>query len=251
LKDSFMPSTPEPDPLKQILSLLEGQQKQITELTSEITGLKRQLDQLTRSQATPASAGALFPSGKPAKDVPAGGSQPPEAPAKPAAPVKASAKGAAAKEAAAPRPVGAATSAVIFCDGACSGNPGPGGWGCIVESDGERREYSGGLPRTTNNQMELQALIEGLKSLPAGTAATVVTDSEYLSKGITSWLRGWKRNGWVTAAGSAVKNLEQWQELDWLLEHRPTRTEWVKGHAGHEENERCDELARAAIKRQR
>lgn len=137
----------------------------------------------------------------------------------------------------------------LWCDGACSGNPGPGGWGCIVEIDGARHEYSGGRARTTNNQMELQALIEGLKSLPAGTRVQIVTDSEYLTKGISSWLKGWIRNGWKTASKQPVKNQEQWQQLHDLLQSHPHRVEWVRGHAGHAENERCDELARMAIRR--
>ena len=137
----------------------------------------------------------------------------------------------------------------LWCDGACSGNPGPGGWGCIVEIDGARHEYSGGRARTTNNQMELQALIEGLKSLPSGTRVQIVTDSEYLTKGISSWLKGWIRNGWKTASKQPVKNQEQWQQLNDLLQARPHRVEWVRGHAGHAENERCDELARMAIRR--
>src|SRR5690349_10615917 len=98
-----------------------------------------------------------------------------------------------------------AVDAVVYCDGACSGNPGPGGWGCIVECDGERREFSGGQARTTNNQMELTALIEGLKQVPAGTKVRVVTDSEYVVKGVNLWLKGWIRNGWQTAARKPVK----------------------------------------------
>jgi ribonuclease HI len=142
----------------------------------------------------------------------------------------------------------ATTSTVrIWCDGACAGNPGPGGWGCIVEIGGLRHEYSGGNPRTTNNQMELQALIEALKNVPAGTSVQIETDSEYLSKGITQWMRGWIRNGWKTAAKQPVKNQEQWQQLHALLQERPHKVSWVRGHAGHAENERCDELARAAI----
>jgi ribonuclease HI len=138
-------------------------------------------------------------------------------------------------------------TANIFCDGACAGNPGPGGWGTIVELDGERRELSGGKARTTNNQMELQALIEGLKAVPPRTTVRIVTDSEYVSKGISQWMRGWIRNGWKTASRQPVKNQELWQELNALLAERPHRVEWVRGHAGHPENERCDELARAAI----
>ena len=139
--------------------------------------------------------------------------------------------------------------ATIFCDGACAGNPGPGGWACIVEMDGLRRELSGGRARTTNNQMEMQALIEGLKAVPAGTRVHVVTDSEYLAKGVTDWLRGWVRNGWKTASKKPVKNQELWQEIQRLTALRPTKMEWVRGHAGHPENERCDELARAEIKK--
>jgi ribonuclease HI len=135
----------------------------------------------------------------------------------------------------------------IWCDGACSGNPGPGGWGSIIEQDGVRRELSGGLARTTNNQMELLGLIEALKSVPPGTRVEIVTDSEYVNKGVTSWMRGWIRNGWKTASRQPVKNRELWEELNALLQERPHKISWVRGHAGHAENERCDELARAAI----
>ena len=134
----------------------------------------------------------------------------------------------------------------IYCDGACSGNPGPGGWGCLVERGGETHEYSGGAARTTNNKMELQALIEGLKVVPDG-ALKIVTDSEYVVKGATQWMRGWKRNGWKTASRQPVKNQELWEEIDELLQGRTFQFEWVKGHAGHAQNERCDELARAEI----
>ncbi len=116
-----------------------------------------------------------------------------------------------------------------------------------MEMDGARREFAGGLARTTNNQMELQGLIEGLKAVPAETKVKVVTDSEYVSKGATQWLKGWVRNGWKTAAKQPVKNKELWQEVHVLLQSRPHSFQWVKGHAGHEENERCDELARQAI----
>jgi len=143
------------------------------------------------------------------------------------------------------------TTAKIFCDGACAGNPGPGGWGTIVEQGGERRELSGGKARTTNNQMELQALIEGLKAVGPGTTVHVVTDSEYVCKGVSQWMKGWIRNGWKTASKQPVKNQEYWQEINDLLIDRPHKMEWVRGHAGHAENERCDELARAAIARYR
>lgn len=135
----------------------------------------------------------------------------------------------------------------IWCDGACSGNPGPGGWGTIVEQAGNRRELSGGSSKATNNQMEIQAMIEGLKTTAPGTHVRIITDSEYVMKGATQWIKGWIRNGWKTASKQPVKNQELWQELHALLQARPHKIEWVKGHAGHAENERCDELARAAI----
>jgi ribonuclease HI len=139
----------------------------------------------------------------------------------------------------------------IFCDGACSGNPGAGGWACIVEYDGERHEYSGGARRTTNNQMELQALIEALKNAPPERSLKIVTDSEYLAKGVTQWMKTWIRNGWKTASKQPVKNQEYWREINLLLTGRKYSFEWVKGHSGHEENERCDELAREAIRKLR
>lgn len=139
----------------------------------------------------------------------------------------------------------------IFCDGACSGNPGPGGWGTIVDIDGARRELSGGHPQTTNNQMELRGMIEGLKIVPGGRSVRITTDSEYVLKGATQWIKGWIRNGWKTASGQPVKNKELWKELHELLGERPHTINWVRGHAGHAENERCDELARAAIGRNR
>ena len=135
----------------------------------------------------------------------------------------------------------------IFCDGACSGNPGVGGWACIVESNDERREYAGGASHTTNNQMELQALIEGLKNVPSEGKLRIVTDSEYLAKGVTQWMKGWIRNGWKTAAKQPVKNQAHWEKINDLLAGRTYQFEWVKGHSGHEENERCDELAREEI----
>lgn len=137
--------------------------------------------------------------------------------------------------------------ALIWCDGACSGNPGLGGWGAIVEQNGVRRELSGGENQTTNNKMELLALISALKDVQPGTSVKVVTDSEYVVKGATVWMKGWIRNGWKTASKAPVKNQELWQELHALLQMRPHTFSWVKGHAGHPENERCDELARQAI----
>ena len=135
----------------------------------------------------------------------------------------------------------------IYCDGACSGNPGAGGWGCIVEYDGEQHEYSGGAKYTTNNQMELMALIEALKNAPRERPLKIVTDSEYLAKGVTQWMKGWIKNGWRTASKQPVKNQELWREINLLLVGREYSFEWVKGHSGHEENERCDELARNEI----
>lgn len=141
--------------------------------------------------------------------------------------------------------------ASIWCDGACSGNPGRGGWGAIVEQNGVRRELSGGDTDTTNNKMELSALIAALKDVPPGTKVKIVTDSDYVVKGATVWVKGWIRNGWKTAAKAPVKNQELWQELHALLQMRPHSLHWVKGHAGHPENERCDELARNAIEKMR
>lgn len=137
--------------------------------------------------------------------------------------------------------------ALIWCDGACSGNPGRGGWGTIIEQNGVRRELSGAEANTTNNKMELSALIAALKDVPVGTKVKITTDSDYVVKGATVWVKGWIRNGWKTAAKDPVKNKELWQELHALLQMRPHSLHWVKGHAGHPENERCDELARGAI----
>ncbi len=147
--------------------------------------------------------------------------------------------------------VGSLSEAIIYCDGACSGNPGLGGWGTIVEQNGAQRELSGGSAKATNNQMEIQAMIEGLKVVAPGTRVKIVTDSEYVAKGATTWIKGWIRNGWKTASKAPVKNQELWQELHRLLQDRPHKIEWVKGHAGHEQNERCDELARRAIAKMR
>ena len=143
--------------------------------------------------------------------------------------------------------VGSLSEAIIYCDGACSGNPGPGGWGTIVEQNGVARELSGGSPKATNNQMEIQAMIEGLKVLAPGTRVKIVTDSEYVAKGATVWIKGWIRNGWKTASKQPVKNQAHWEKINDLLSGRTYSFEWVKGHSGHEENERCDELAREEI----
>ena len=135
----------------------------------------------------------------------------------------------------------------VFTDGACSGNPGPGGWGAIVRIAGEDLELSGGESDTTNNRMELTAAIQALRSLPGTCDVTVCTDSEYVKKGITSWIDGWKKNGWKTSQRKPVKNSDLWKELDELNGKHKTQWQWVRGHAGHPENERCDQLANAAI----
>lgn len=137
---------------------------------------------------------------------------------------------------------------LIWTDGACQGNPGPGGWAALVVwPDGEVEEHSGGLAHTTNNIMEMSAALEGLRSLPPGSRACVVTDSRYLLDGITSWIHGWKRKGWKTAGGAPVKNKELWEALDAEVgRHEQVRWHWVKGHVGTELNERADQLAVAA-----
>ncbi len=135
----------------------------------------------------------------------------------------------------------------IWSDGACSGNPGPGGWGTIVEIEGQQYEYSGGSRRTTNNIMEMTGALEGIKSTPAGCSIVLTSDSQYLVKGMTQWLAGWKKKGWKKADGKDVLNKEIWHELDKESSKRSITWKWIKGHAGHEENERCDELARQAI----
>jgi ribonuclease HI len=133
---------------------------------------------------------------------------------------------------------------VAYTDGACSGNPGPGGWAAVIVNDGEREEISGGAPATTNNRMELTAVIEALRRVPAGAPVTVVTDSQYVLKGMTSWVAGWRKRGWRTATGGPVLNQDLWEALAALVGSRVT-WEWVRGHSGHRENERVDELARA------
>jgi len=137
----------------------------------------------------------------------------------------------------------------IFTDGACSGNPGPGGWGAILRFQGTQKEISGGQLETTNNQMELQAAIEALKALKAPCVVDLYTDSQYLRQGITQWIHNWKRNGWKTADKKPVKNQPLWVELDELVTKHTITWHWLKGHAGHPENERCDELARDEIAR--
>ena len=139
-----------------------------------------------------------------------------------------------------------------FTDGACSGNPGPGGWGVVLQAinAGEivkERELSGGAGETTNNQMELMAAISALETLDHASTITVVTDSSYVKDGVSTWIHGWKRNGWKTAAKRPVKNVELWQRLDAAQARHNVTWEWVKGHAGHPENERADALARAGM----
>ncbi len=135
----------------------------------------------------------------------------------------------------------------IFSDGACQGNPGPGGWGVIVREGSVERELSGGESKTTNNRMEMMGIIEALKSLDNPCKVVLTTDSQYVQKGITSWIHGWKRNGWQTADRKPVKNQDLWVELDRLNQSHDIEWKWIKGHNGHLENERCDELAREAI----
>jgi len=139
-----------------------------------------------------------------------------------------------------------------YTDGACSGNPGPGGWGVLmraIEGDTivKERELSGGEADTTNNRMELCGAIAALEALSRPSAITIVTDSAYVKNGITGWMHGWKRNGWRTADKKPVKNVELWQRLDEAQKRHTVTWEWVKGHAGHPENERADELARAGM----
>jgi len=132
----------------------------------------------------------------------------------------------------------------IFTDGACSGNPGPGGWGVVMRWNGEEKEIYGGEADTTNNRMELMAAIRGLESLKREMKVRVHTDSTYVKDGITKWIHGWKNNGWKTAAKKPVKNQDLWQMLDKAISEHKVEWHWVKGHAGHPENERADELAR-------
>ncbi|MGJ3258243.1 MAG: ribonuclease HI [Rhodospirillales bacterium] len=132
----------------------------------------------------------------------------------------------------------------IFTDGACSGNPGPGGWGAILRWKGHEKELYGGEAATTNNRMELMAAIRALESLKRASRVALYTDSTYVRDGITSWIHGWKRNGWKTAAKKPVKNEDLWRRLDEAISAHEVDWHWVKGHAGHPENERADELAR-------
>ena len=135
----------------------------------------------------------------------------------------------------------------IFTDGACRGNPGPGGWGVILRAGSHQKELFGGEQSTTNNRMELRAAIEGLAALKRPSRVTVTTDSQYVRQGITQWIEGWKRNQWRTSAKKPVKNQDLWQMLDELTCRHDVTWEWVKGHSGHPENELADALANRGI----
>lgn len=136
---------------------------------------------------------------------------------------------------------------IMYTDGACSGNPGPGGWGALLMFGDHRRELCGGEPETTNNRMELQAVIEGVKALKRRVPVTIYTDSTYVMKGMTEWIHGWKAKGWRTASRKPVKNEDLWRELDAVLAGHDVEWRWVKGHNGDPGNEAADALARSAI----
>ena len=141
----------------------------------------------------------------------------------------------------------AAKRVVVHTDGGAKGNPGPGGWAAILEWGGHRRELKGAEPHTTNNRMELTAAIMALEALKRPSAVDIHTDSQYLQKGITTWITGWKRNGWKTADRQPVKNADLWQRLETAAAAHKVRWHWVRGHAGHDLNERADELVGEAI----
>jgi ribonuclease HI len=138
----------------------------------------------------------------------------------------------------------------LITDGACIGNPGPGGWAAILRHGNHKRELFGSEPTTTNNRMELTAAIEGLSAIKEPSEVEVITDSEYVKNGITSWIHGWKRNGWMTSSKKPVVNQDLWSELDRLASKHKTRWTWTKGHADHADNNRCDELATRAAREQ-
>ena len=135
----------------------------------------------------------------------------------------------------------------IFTDGACSGNPGPGGWGAILRWNGTERELKGGEAETTNNRMELMAAIQALETLKRPVQADLYTDSTYVQKGITEWIHSWKKRGWKTASKQPVKNVDLWQQLDALVSQLDVEWRWVRGHTGHRENELADELANMGV----
>ena len=139
----------------------------------------------------------------------------------------------------------------LITDGACLGNPGPGGWACILRYNEHKREIWGAEPHTTNNRMELMAAIQGLRALKEGCEVEIVTDSEYLKNGITSWIHGWKRRGWMTASKTPVVNQDLWKALDGEVARHQTAWSWTKGHASHADNNRCDELASRAAREQK
>ena len=135
----------------------------------------------------------------------------------------------------------------IFTDGACRGNPGPGGWAALLRSQGVEKMFSGAEQETTNNQMELMVAIQGLEALKRASSVALTTDSQYVRQGITQWIHGWKRNGWKTSQKQPVKNKVLWQRLDVAVAKHQVEWHWVKGHSGHEENERVDMAANDAI----
>lgn len=135
----------------------------------------------------------------------------------------------------------------LYTDGACSGNPGPGGWGVLMLYKDNERELCGGEPATTNNRMELMAAIQGLEALKRGVKVRIHTDSTYVKDGITKWIHGWKKNGWKTSAKKPVKNAELWQRLETAIERHDVSWHWVKGHSDHPENDRADALARQGM----
>jgi ribonuclease HI len=141
-----------------------------------------------------------------------------------------------------------ASKVIIHTDGACSGNPGPGGWGVVMDFKGLRKELSGGAKLTTNNQMEIVAAVEALKALTRACTVEMHVDSQYVKDGITKWIFNWKRNGWKTADKKPVKNTDLWQALDDAIQRHTISWHWVKGHDGHPENERADELAREGMR---
>ena len=139
----------------------------------------------------------------------------------------------------------------IFTDGACSGNPGPGGWGAVLRNKGVEKELSGGAPETTNNRMELMAAIAALEALKRPSRVALTTDSTYVRDGITKWIHAWKKRGWKTADKKPVKNLDLWQRLEAAAERHEVAWHWIRGHDGHPENEWADRLAREAVAQQR